>query len=71
MVVLDFVADDQRRGHDGAAFALMFALNMLVHTAEGETFTFRQFREWGKQAGFRRMEMVGIPAPSPALLFRK
>jgi 2-polyprenyl-3-methyl-5-hydroxy-6-metoxy-1,4-benzoquinol methylase len=71
MIVLDFIADDERSGQDGAAFPLLFALNMLVHTAEGDTFTFRQYREWGTQAGFRGMELIDIPAPSPALLFRK
>ena len=28
------------------AFALFFALNMLVHTDQGDTFTFAEMRSW-------------------------
>jgi hypothetical protein len=71
MIILDFVADDARAGQGPASFPLLFALNMLLHTAEGDTFTFSQYREWGKAAGFKKMEAIDLPAPSPALVFRK
>ena len=71
MLVADFVVDDQRRGVDGGAFAMLFALNMRVFTPDGDTFTFKEYRQWGKEAGFRRFETVDIPAPSPIMVFRK
>ncbi len=71
MAVADFVADDQRRGKDGGTFGVLFALNMLVHTPEGATFTYPQYRAWAKEAGFRRSELVAVPALSPMMLFHK
>jgi ubiquinone/menaquinone biosynthesis C-methylase UbiE len=71
MAIADFVADDQRRGKDGGGFAILFALNMLVHTPEGATFTYPQYRAWAKEAGYRRSELVAVPAPSPMMLFYK
>jgi len=71
MVIIDLFADDARAGQGPASFPLLFALNMLLHTAEGDTFTFSQYRQWGKAAGFRKMEAIDLPAPWPALVFRR
>ena len=36
---------------------LIFALNMLVHTDAGGTYTFSELEEWLKEAGFPSVEM--------------
>lgn len=71
MAVADFVADNERLGKAGGAFALLFALNMLVHTPEGGTYTWAEYQAWGKETGFTGAEQVEVPAPSPVMLFHK
>ena len=71
MVVADFIADERRQGKDRGGTALLFALNMLAQTREGATFTFGEYRNWAKEAGFRRSELIEVPGPSPVMLFQK
>jgi 3-hydroxy-5-methyl-1-naphthoate 3-O-methyltransferase len=52
----------------GPPTALIFAVNMLVHTEEGDTFTFAEISEWLREAGFKRPLRLEAPAPSPLVL---
>ena len=67
IAILDFFPDDDRTGPPPA---LLFALNMLVNTQNGDTFTLSQYREWLAEAGFGAIttveigEQAGIPAPA-------
>jgi SAM-dependent methyltransferase len=49
LVIKDFLVDNDR---SGPAFSLMFALNMLVNTRDGDTYTFAEVEEWTREAGF-------------------
>ncbi len=50
LVVKDFfVADD----YSGSPLALVFALNMLVNTQQGDTYTVKEVGEWTRAAGFK------------------
>lgn len=49
LVVLDFIMNDDRTGPEAGAY---FALNMLVGTGEGDTFTEPEVGVWMKDAGF-------------------
>ncbi len=49
LVIKDFLVDNDRLG---PAFSLTFALNMLVGTRDGDTYTFAQAEEWTREAGF-------------------
>ncbi len=49
LLIVDWPADEQRAE---ATFPLLFAVNMLVHTEEGDTFTVAQYRQWLDEAGF-------------------
>lgn len=71
MIVAEFLPDEQRCGTDGGAFALLFALNMLVRTEEGGTFTVSEYEAWARAAGFGRSELIDVSGPSPVLLFGK
>jgi SAM-dependent methyltransferase len=50
---------------------LMFAVNMLVNTEEGDTFTFNEIKGWLEEAGFKEARTVETPAPSPLILATK
>ncbi len=59
LVINDFVMDDDRTS---PVFGALFALNMLVGTREGDTYTESEIRNWFEavgMTGFRRLEPVG------------
>ena len=55
----------------GPPFALIFALNMLVHTDEGDAFTFGEISGWLREAGFVKPRQLEVPGPSPLILADK
>src|SRR5213595_2611707 len=46
---------------------LMFAVNMLVNTERGDTFSFNEIRRWLEEAGFKNARTLEAPGPSPLL----
>jgi ubiquinone/menaquinone biosynthesis C-methylase UbiE len=64
----EFIPDNDR---NGPAYPLLFAVNMLVHTDEGDTFTFKQMSGWLKEIGFTKIRKVNVPAPSPIVVATK
>ncbi len=65
VVIAEFLVDEGRRE---AAVPLLFALNMLVSTEEGDTFSFSELRQWLEEAGFRHVRPLEAPAPSPLVI---
>ena len=51
--------------------SLMFAVNMLVHTKEGDTFSFEEISRWSFEAGFRDARLLDAPGVSPLILATK
>jgi len=51
--------------------SLMFAVQMLVNTEEGDTFSFNEIKGWLEQAGFKDVRTLEAPAPSPLVLATK
>jgi SAM-dependent methyltransferase len=49
IIVKDFLLDS---GRTGPAWSLIFAIHMLLHTPEGDTFTVDEVAEWTTRAGF-------------------
>ncbi|PYI42832.1 MAG: methyltransferase, partial [Verrucomicrobia bacterium] len=47
---------------------LMFAVNMLVNTENGDTFSFNQIKRWLAEAGFKNARTLEAPGPSPLVL---
>jgi ubiquinone/menaquinone biosynthesis C-methylase UbiE len=68
LLIADYVPNDSRTE---PAIPLMFGLNMLLHTEEGNVYTMREYRAWLKDAGFRKVTTIAAPAPSPLILARK
>ena len=50
---------------------LMFAINMLVHSEQGDTFSFNEIKSWLEEAGFKNARTVEAPGPSPLVLATK
>ncbi len=68
MVVIDMIPNDARTG---PPFAALFALNMLVNTDSGGTYTVADYRRWLQDAGFQHVETADIEWHSPLVLARK
>jgi ubiquinone/menaquinone biosynthesis C-methylase UbiE len=50
---------------------LMFAVNMLVNTESGDTFSFNEIKRWLEKAGFKNGRTLEAPGPSPLVLATK
>jgi hypothetical protein len=48
--------------------ALIFAVNMLVHTEHGDTWSFEEISSWLADAGFVNPRKLDSPGPSPLIL---
>ncbi len=58
LVVQDFIMDGSRTAPPGGAF---FALNMLVGTTAGDTYTESEIRDWMQEAGLAALPGVETP----------
>jgi len=68
VVIAEFVVDDDRRG---PLVPLLFAVNMLLHTDEGDAFTRGQLEGMLRDAGFVEPRWLDAPAVSPLLIARR
>jgi O-methyltransferase/methyltransferase family protein len=51
--------------------SLMFAVNMLLHSSDGDTFSFEEISSWLSQAGFHGARLLDAPGVSPLILATK
>ena len=51
--------------------ALMFAVQMLVNSEKGDTFSFDEIKSWLGEAGFEKVRKLDAPGPSPLILATK
>ena len=68
VVIADWLVNEDRTG---PPHALIFAVNMLVNTEEGDTFSFEKIEGWLREAGFENTRTVDAPGPSPLILATK
>ena len=68
LLIAEMIPNDTR---SGPMLPLLFGLNMLVHTEAGDVFTMREYRQWLKDAGFRKVQALDVPGPSPPILATK
>jgi SAM-dependent methyltransferase len=66
--IAEFLVNDDRRG---PVNGLIFAVNMLVNTEQGDTFSLAEIRGWLEEAGFTNVRTVESPGPSPLILATK
>jgi ubiquinone/menaquinone biosynthesis C-methylase UbiE len=68
LMIAEMIPNDQRTG---PPFPVFFALNMLLNSAVGDTYTLSEFRSWLKEAGFARVKTVNIGTHSPLIVASK
>lgn len=68
IAIAEFVPDEDRCG---PPLPLLFAINMLVNTDEGDTFTYSEMSQWLSEAGFTNTRQLNTPGPSPLILADK
>jgi SAM-dependent methyltransferase len=68
LVIQDFImSPDRTRPAAGA----LFALNMLVSTARGDSYTAGEIGSWMRAAGLKRIRKIGTPFDASLLVGRK
>ena len=65
IVIAEFLVNDDRTGPMNG---LIFAMNMLVNTTEGNTYSFQEISKWLLKAGFENVRKMDSPGPSPLIL---
>jgi ubiquinone/menaquinone biosynthesis C-methylase UbiE len=68
VAIAEFIPDEGRRG---PVMPVMFAINMLVNTDEGDTFTLSEMSQWLADAGFANIRQLTTPGVSPLILADK
>lgn len=65
VVIAEFLVNAERTGPPGS---LIFAVNMLVNTEHGDTFSFEEISAWLDAAGFVDVRTLDAPGPAPLIL---
>lgn len=68
IAIAEWLVNENRTGPSNAT---IFAVNMLVNSDEGDTYSFAQISSWLTQAGFLNVRTVEAPGPSPLILATK
>ncbi|HLI79068.1 MAG TPA: methyltransferase, partial [Candidatus Binataceae bacterium] len=69
LLIAEFIPNEDRTG---PPLPMLFGLNMMLHTLDGDVFTMKEYRAWLKEAGFKNVKAIKTPAaPSPLLLATK
>jgi hypothetical protein len=69
IAIAEWLVNDARSGPPPG---LIFAVNMLVNTDHGDTFSFAEIAGWLKEAGFADPRLAeALPCPSPLVLATK
>ena len=65
MVIQDFILEPDKTAPKQAA---LFALNMLVGTPAGSTYSDEEYAGWLRQAGFHEVRQIRLPGPSSLMV---
>jgi SAM-dependent methyltransferase len=65
IAIAEFTPNAERTGPPQS---LIFAVNMLVNTEEGDTYPFEEVAGWLKDAGFDHARELPAPGPAPLIL---
>jgi ubiquinone/menaquinone biosynthesis C-methylase UbiE len=68
IAIQEFLVNEDRSGPMGG---LIFAVNMLVNTDEGGTWSFEEIARWLEEAGFVDARTLSSRGPSPLILAKK
>jgi predicted O-methyltransferase YrrM len=62
-IAIENLIDDARRSN---AFGLLMSLNMLIEFGDAFDYTFADFQDWCREAGFERFEVIALTGPTSA-----
>jgi precorrin-6B methylase 2 len=65
VAIAEFLVNEDRTG---PVNGLIFAMNMLINTTEGNTYSFAEIRDWLQNVGFGNVRKLDAPGPSPLIL---
>jgi SAM-dependent methyltransferase len=65
IAIQEFLVNDDRTG---PPTGLIFAVNMLIGTDSGDTWSFNEIAGWLRDAGFENARTIDSPGPSPLIL---
>lgn len=68
IILTDFIIDDSKTRPTQSA---LFALEMLVSTKEGKTYSFNEIKSWQEEAGFTDIEITKTPGPISIITAKK
>lgn len=68
IAVQEFLVNKERTGPMNG---LIFAVNMLINTENGNTWSFEEISDWLREAGFVNPRTLDSPGPSPLILATK
>jgi ubiquinone/menaquinone biosynthesis C-methylase UbiE len=68
IAIAEFLVNPDRTG---PVQGLFFAVNMLVNTDHGDTYSFEEISSWLTEAGFTDPRTLDAPGPSPLILATK
>jgi hypothetical protein len=68
IAIAEFLVNADR---NGPVNALLFAVNMLVNTDTGDTYSFEEIAGWLAEVGFVKVRTLEAPGPSPLILATK
>ena len=65
LIIQDFILEPNRTS---PTLAALFALNMLVGTPDGGTYTSKEYRSWLEQSGLIEVSHVRLPGPTGLMI---
>jgi ubiquinone/menaquinone biosynthesis C-methylase UbiE len=68
IMIQEFLVNEDRTG---PPMGLIFAVNMLINTDDGDTWSFEEISHWLREAGFTNPRTLDAPGPSPLILATK
>jgi precorrin-6B methylase 2 len=68
IAIAEWLVNEERTGPINAT---LFAVNMLVNSEEGDTYSFAEINSWLTEIGFINARIVEAPGPSPLILATK
>jgi len=68
IIICEFCPDENREKN---LFPLLFGVQMLIHTTDGNTFSISEYTSWLYDAGFKKVETIDIPATSSVIVATK
>lgn len=68
LIAVENIIDDERREN---TFGLLMSLNMLIEFGDAFDFTFAEYTDWCREAGFKDFELLPLAGPCSAAIAYK